>query len=127
MRNQRSSETSIHTRSTWAHIPENDILHNHSCKNLKSYISLFFEWPSRIWSCYLYLFIHSFIHQWLYIPFVGPWPLLYFRNHFYTDGRTLWTSDQTLARPLPTHRTVQHRKSALTDIHVLSGIQTHDH
>jgi hypothetical protein len=35
-------------------------------------------------------------------PFVGPWPLLQFNNLFYTDGRTPWTSDQPVARPLPT-------------------------
>jgi hypothetical protein len=40
-------------------------------------------------------------------PFVGPWPLLQFHNHFYTDGRTPWTSDQPVARPLPTQRTTQ--------------------
>jgi hypothetical protein len=39
--------------------------------------------------------------------FVGPWPLLQFRNLSYTDGRTPWTSDQLLARPLPRHRTAQ--------------------
>jgi hypothetical protein len=38
-------------------------------------------------------------------PLVGPWPLLQFRNHFYTDGITPWTSFQPVARPLPTHRT----------------------
>jgi hypothetical protein len=40
-------------------------------------------------------------------PFVGPWPLLHFRNHFYTGGRTSWRSDQPVTRPLPTHRTTQ--------------------
>jgi hypothetical protein len=40
-------------------------------------------------------------------PFVGPWPLLQFRKLFYTDGRTPWTGDQPVARPLPTHRTTQ--------------------
>jgi hypothetical protein len=40
-------------------------------------------------------------------PFVGPWPLIQFRNLFYTDDRTPWTSDQPVARPLPTHRTTQ--------------------
>jgi hypothetical protein len=54
-------------------------------------------------------------------PFVGPWPLLQFRNHFYTVCRTPWTSDQPVARPLPTHRINAH-----TDIHALSGIRTHD-
>jgi hypothetical protein len=37
---------------------------------------------------------------------VGPW-LLQFRNNFYTDGRTPWTSDQPIARPVPIHRTKQ--------------------
>jgi hypothetical protein len=55
-------------------------------------------------------------------PFVGPWPLLQFHNlFFYTVGRTPWTSDQSVARPLPTHRINAH-----TDIHALSGIRTHD-
>jgi hypothetical protein len=40
-------------------------------------------------------------------PFVGPWPFLQFRNPFYTDGRTPWTSDQPVGRLLPIHRTTQ--------------------
>jgi hypothetical protein len=40
-------------------------------------------------------------------PFVWPWPLAQFHNRFYTDGRTAWTSDQPVPRPLPTHRTTQ--------------------
>jgi hypothetical protein len=43
---------------------------------------------------------------WLYSPFVGPWPLFWFLNP-YTVGRTPWTRDQLVARPLPTHRTRQ--------------------
>jgi hypothetical protein len=38
--------------------------------------------------------------------FVGPWPLFQFLN-LYTVGRTTWTGDQPVARPLPTHRTTQ--------------------
>jgi hypothetical protein len=34
----RSSETSVHTRSTRRQIPENGILHSHRRENLKSYI-----------------------------------------------------------------------------------------
>jgi hypothetical protein len=33
-----SSETSVHTRSTRRHIPEDGNLHNHRRENLKSYI-----------------------------------------------------------------------------------------
>jgi hypothetical protein len=36
----RSSETSILTRVTWRHIPEDGILHSHRRENLKSYITL---------------------------------------------------------------------------------------
>jgi hypothetical protein len=62
----------------------------------------------RIWHGVVQLFIHSFIHSSMTLqPFVGPGPLLQFRNLFYTDGRTPWTSDQPVARPLPTHRTAQ--------------------
>jgi hypothetical protein len=42
----------------------------------------------------------------------------------YTVGRTAWTSDQTVARPLPIHRTTQHRINAHR--HALSEIRTHD-
>jgi hypothetical protein len=42
----------------------------------------------------------------------------------YTIGRTPWTGDQPVARPLPTHRTTQTQTHK--DIHVLSGIRTHD-
>jgi hypothetical protein len=38
--------------------------------------------------------------------FVWPWPLFQFLN-LYTVGRTPWTRDQPVARPLPTHRTTQ--------------------
>jgi hypothetical protein len=34
----RSSETSVHTRSTQHHIPEEGILYSHFCENLRSYI-----------------------------------------------------------------------------------------
>jgi hypothetical protein len=39
-------------------------------------------------------------------PFVGPWPLFSFLI-LYTVGRTPWTGDQPVARPLPIHRTTQ--------------------
>jgi hypothetical protein len=72
----------------------------------------------------VYSFIHSFIHSTVLQLFVEPWPLLQFRKFFYTGGRTPWTSDQPIARPLPKHRTTQHRIN--THIHALSGIRTHD-
>jgi hypothetical protein len=61
-------------------------------------------------------------------PFVGPWPLLQFRNLFYTDDRVPWTSDQPVARLLPTHRTAQTQNEPIhtPNIHALSGIRTHD-
>jgi hypothetical protein len=72
----------------------------------------------------MHAYIHYFIHSSMALQhFVGPWLLLQFRNLFYTDGRTPWTSDQPAARPLPTHRTTQNKR---TDIHALSAIRTHD-
>jgi hypothetical protein len=59
-------------------------------------------------------------------PFVGPWPLFQFRNHFYKDGRTPWTSDQPFARPLPKPEQHKHRIKAYAYIHALSEIRTHD-
>jgi hypothetical protein len=58
-------------------------------------------------------------------PFVGPWPFLQFRNIFYADGRTPWTSDQSVARPLPKHRTTQTQNKRI-HIHAASGIINHD-
>jgi hypothetical protein len=52
-------------------------------------------------------------------PFIGPWPLVQFRNLFSTDGMTPLTGDQPVARLLPTHRTTEtqnkrtHRHSCL--------------
>jgi hypothetical protein len=45
----RSSETSVPTRVTWCHIPENDILHIQSSKNLKSWLGSVAE--ARCVSC----------------------------------------------------------------------------
>jgi hypothetical protein len=47
----------------------------------------------------------TLIYLWLYIP-CGPWPLFQFVN-LYTIGRTPWTGDQPVARPLPTHTTTR--------------------
>jgi len=45
--------------------------------------------------------------------------------YFYTFGRTSWTGDRRVTRPLPTqNNTIQ--KNAVTYIHALSGIRTHD-
>jgi hypothetical protein len=49
-------------------------------------------------------------------PFAGPWPLFSFLI-LYTVGRTPWTEDQPVARPLPIHRTTQtQNKSARTSM-----------
>jgi hypothetical protein len=47
---------------------------------------------------------------------------------FFTDGRTPWTGDQPVARPLPKHRTTLTRNKGIhiPNIHALSGIRTHD-
>jgi hypothetical protein len=58
-------------------------------------------------------------------PFAGPWPLFQFHNLFYTVGRTPWTNNQPVARPLPTQDNTN-RINANTDIHALSGIRTHN-
>jgi hypothetical protein len=48
-------------------------------------------------------------------------------DHF-TDGRTPWTGDHLVARPLPTHRTTQTQNKRIhtPNIHALCGIRTHD-
>jgi hypothetical protein len=55
-----------------------------------------------------YLSICMSVYLWLYSP-CGPWPIFQFLNP-YTVGRTPWTGDQPVARPLPIHRTTQQHK-----------------
>jgi hypothetical protein len=74
----RSSETSIHTRTTWRHIPESGILLSHRHENLKSYIlNEHFEDHlsassklSATITCFYKLFINtkSFYNLTLYYP-----------------------------------------------------------
>jgi hypothetical protein len=58
----------------------------------------------QVTAVYRYTIITVFMHfhsSMVLQPFVWPCPLLQVRNHFYTDGRTPWTGDQPVARPLP--------------------------
>jgi hypothetical protein len=54
---------------------------------------------------YLLHYHSSSVCLWLH-SLCGPWPLSQFLN-LYSVGRTPWTGDQPVARPLPTHRTTQ--------------------
>jgi hypothetical protein len=55
----------------------------------------------------------------------GPWPLIQFRNLFFTDGRTPWVRDQfSLCRYLYTGK--QNKRIHTPNIHALSGIRNHD-
>jgi hypothetical protein len=58
----------------------------------------------------------------------GPRPLIRLSNHLFTDGRTPWTSDQPVARPLPKLRTTQTQNIRIhtSNIHALSEVRTHD-
>jgi hypothetical protein len=48
----------------------------------------------------------SFTHSSMALqPFIGLWLHLQFRNLFYTVGRTPWTGDPPIARPLPNTNT----------------------
>jgi hypothetical protein len=42
---------------------------------------------------------------------VGPWPLFFSFLTLYTVGRTPLTGDQPVARPLPTHRSTQNKRT----------------
>jgi hypothetical protein len=46
----------------------------------------------------------------------------------FTDGRTPWTSDQLVSRPLPKHRTIQTQNKHIhtSNTHALCGIRTQD-
>jgi hypothetical protein len=69
------------------------------------------------------LSIYLSLYLWLYST-CGTWPLFQFLN-LYTVGRTPWTGDQRVARPLPTQITTQ-TPIKRTDIHASSEIRTYD-
>jgi hypothetical protein len=89
-------------------------------------------WIHASATCHIYIFFFTGSTAPL-----GPGLCFQFHDHF-TDGRTPWTSDQLIARPLPKHRTTQtqnkhiHNKQTqnkhihTTNIHALCGIWTHD-
>jgi hypothetical protein len=74
---------------------------------------------------FIHSFIRSFVHSVVLQLFVGPWPLLQFRNIFYTDDRTTWASDQPVARPLHTYRTSQTQNKSTRRYNTYSGTRTH--
>jgi hypothetical protein len=63
--------------------------------------------------------IHRSVYLWLYSPLLRLGCFFSFLI-LYAVGRTPWTGDQPVARPIPTHRRTQTK----TDIHALSGIRT---
>jgi hypothetical protein len=67
------------------------------------------------------LFTHQPIYPWLYSP-CGPWPLFHFLNP-YIVGRTPWTRDQPVARPLPTHTTAQTQNKRTQTFMPRAGLQ----
>jgi hypothetical protein len=82
--------------TTWRCIPDDRTLHNHSCENFKSYTNLHSISVSLSLSIYLWPYSHL-----LDVGHFFSFLILY------TVGRTPWTRDQPVARPLPTHRTTQ--------------------
>jgi hypothetical protein len=57
-------------------------------------------------SCFLSIYLSIYLS--VALQPLGPWPLFQFLN-LYTVGRTPWTGDQSVARPLPIYRTTQTR------------------
>jgi hypothetical protein len=69
-------------------------------------------------------FLHSFIHSSMaLLPFVGPWPLIQFRNNFtQTEGLLGRVISSSQGHYL--HRTTQTQNKSHTDIRALSGMHT---
>jgi hypothetical protein len=62
---------------------------------------------------------------WLYSPFLDFGRFSSFVI-LYTVGRTPWTGDQPVARPLPTHRTTQIQNKGIHRHPCLELVRTHD-
>jgi hypothetical protein len=77
-------------------------------------------------TCYFHLHFHSFIHQWIYSALLGPGLffsyIIFFTQSVELLGRVISPAQ---GRYLITGQQ-KHRINAHTDIHVLSGIRTHD-
>jgi hypothetical protein len=71
----------------------------------------------------------NLLNPFLLIPYgVEVCLFAFFFRFDFTGGRTPWTSDQLVARPLPKHRTTQTQDKHIyiPNIHALYGIPTHD-
>jgi hypothetical protein len=76
-------------------------------------------------NCYFYIYLHiwednTFIHQWFYSRFIGPWPLFQIRNSIHSRKDSLDGGSARLKVATYT------QNSTNTDIHVSSVIWTHD-
>jgi hypothetical protein len=71
--------------------------------SVASVIRLIHKCYARLLNKLRLIFVLS-VYLWLYSPLFGSWQLFHFLN-LYTVGRTPWTGDQPVAKPLPTHRT----------------------
>jgi hypothetical protein len=94
------------------------------CPYVHMYVCMYIPAMKPHYYCYCIFF------QWLHSP-CGFWPLLFQFPNLYTGGRTPWTSDQLVARPLYLNtRQHKHRK---THIHTIKhpcpqgGIRTRNH
>jgi hypothetical protein len=96
------------------YVPEDRTFHSHFYENLRCYYKCLKD--KRI-----YIFWTTLQPLWALAAFQFP--------GLFTIDRTHWTSDQLVARPLPTHRTVrkQNKHIYTSNIHALNGIRTHDH
>jgi hypothetical protein len=91
-------------------------------------ILILLEEEYKLWSSSLCSFLQTPVTSllllllllWFYSPLLGL-DLFFSFLIPYTVGRTPWTGDQPVARPLPAHRTTQTQTSM-----PLSGIRTHD-
>jgi hypothetical protein len=79
------------------------------------------ESSSRTYAVWSNFIANLNFFQWLFQPIQDL-------GLFFTHIRTTWTSDQFIARPLPTHKTTQSQNKRIhtPKIHDLSGIRTHN-
>jgi hypothetical protein len=77
-------------------------------KKMKYYLNLrlFSATPASSVCLPIHLSIYLSIYIWLYSPLLDPGSFFSFLI-LYTAGRTSWTGDQPVARPLPTRRIIQ--------------------
>jgi hypothetical protein len=116
------------------------VLYNFSSFIQRTFMNLNSRWRNRVtYTCSVTQEIKNYSEFRIYFYFLCPFLLyctltvsrfmLFYSLNLYTIGRTPWTGDRPVARPVPKYRTAQtqNKRAHTRNIHAVNGNRTHDH